>query len=59
MKINKENLATYGDRNHSSFITHLEAKTESVRTWPTWKQNLLGDALPAEKSIDGKQKTGR
>ncbi|MCK5241303.1 hypothetical protein KAR34_02515 [bacterium] len=27
-----------------SFVRHLKKATETVRSWPEWKQNLLGAA---------------
>ncbi len=33
----------------SKFVCHLEKATETVRSWPKWKQDILGDSTPTQK----------
>jgi len=32
----------------SDFRQHLESTSDKVRTWPEWKRNMLGPALPED-----------
>jgi len=32
------------------FLKHLKACEEVVRTWPKWKQNILGIPAPIQRS---------
>ncbi len=35
------------------FVEHLEKATEIVRSWPQWKQALLGSAKPVTEESHG------
>jgi hypothetical protein len=33
---------------NSAFVKHLENSSKIVRSWPTWKQSVLGDRTPKQ-----------
>jgi len=32
-----------------SFIRHLEETSDRLRSWPEWKRNMIGPALPEDR----------
>lgn len=43
------NSSNYGQS--ESFIRHLEETSDRLRSWPEWKRNMIGPALPEDKKV--------
>lgn len=41
------------------FISHLEKSSTTVRSWPKWKQNVLGPSEPAPQNVSSTSKENK
>lgn len=47
----EENPVTNRERECGDLDSHLEWAVSEVRTWPEWKQKILGPALPEHRPV--------
>lgn len=45
--------------NKQEFWDHVRKTSDEVRTWPSWKQNMLGDIHAERNKRQNKDKAGK
>lgn len=55
MTDNRENATSANDQ--QQFVEHLEQASQIVRSWPAWKQGVLGTPNNEESTMTTKRKT--
>lgn len=45
----KTNQTVDGLCERSKFLSHLEAASDTIRSWPAWKKDVIGPILPEQR----------